>query len=306
MVDQLPAFPVDSIDKWKDYFDRLLNEKNKCVVILPYYGEFGHFILHYVRCVEYIKAETKIVCCYPGDESFFPSATGFYYDWQNPFHDNERCGFRDRWFFTEDINETPIEKQLRQRLLTIFREYEHIRIDYPMPLERLVITDVPFRIKQLDEAIAPKLDVVICARHRQPINSKEDSSLRNWPYWEQLISGLAENGYKIGIVGKEYSTFQFSNASLVKSWNFPNETKFMFNMLTNCRLFIGTDTGPTHLATWLARQLIIFRLQDGSPDFLTNVVEPVTARLGKRCLRMDESWDDPYNILRKALNMLKE
>ena len=67
------------------------------VLVLPFYGEFGHFIYSFIRQVQMINAPNKIVCCKPGDEYYFPSAHGFFYDWSDPFSDDQKCGYRNVW-----------------------------------------------------------------------------------------------------------------------------------------------------------------------------------------------------------------
>ena len=76
---------------------RLTEEPFNQVVILPHYGEYGHFLMTHVRVVHQVKARVKVVCCRPGEELLFPSASDFYYEWNSIFVDKERRGLRNEW-----------------------------------------------------------------------------------------------------------------------------------------------------------------------------------------------------------------
>jgi hypothetical protein len=75
-------------------------------------------------------------------------------------------------------------------------------------------------------------------------------------------------------------------------------------MLAYCHLYIGTDTGPTHLAAALAKRLLLFRLEDGSPDLLSAVTVPTASLRGATCVVLEKAWEHPELIYLKAMDLL--
>jgi hypothetical protein len=62
-------------------------------IFLPNAGiEFGHTVMTGIRIVEFSRATEKIVCCRPGEQVLYPSATGFCTDWTDPIPDAKRVG----------------------------------------------------------------------------------------------------------------------------------------------------------------------------------------------------------------------
>ena len=55
--------------------------KTEYVCFLPWWGEFGWYIMNHVKRVHGYNHSKKIVCIKFGHECLFPSAHDFYYDW---------------------------------------------------------------------------------------------------------------------------------------------------------------------------------------------------------------------------------
>src|SRR5665213_2038721 len=76
-----------------DRFHALLDHgADQPCLFLPHLGEFGHKIMTGIRIVHWHKASEKIVCCKPGEEVLYPSATQFVTDWKSPITDAMTVG----------------------------------------------------------------------------------------------------------------------------------------------------------------------------------------------------------------------
>lgn len=69
--------------------------------------------------------------------------------------------------------------------------------------------------------------------------------------WESVVSYLTQNGYKVVVVGDE-------NNALPNTINFNKSIRQLISLIYNCSLFIGIDSGPSHIATSLKKSAIIF------------------------------------------------
>ena len=61
-------------------------------IFAPFMGEFGFYINTYLRFVHYFNCPEKIVCCRRGEESLFPSADKFCYDWDDFRKEKDKLG----------------------------------------------------------------------------------------------------------------------------------------------------------------------------------------------------------------------
>ena len=81
----------------------------------------------------------------------------------------------------------------------------------------------------------------------------------------------------------------------------------MLEMLKNTRLYIGTDTGPTHLAAILRTPMILFRNihETISPDMVKVSILPIARREGFEVQVVADGWDQPKYVLKATQNFLK-
>ena len=128
------------------------------ILVLPYYGEFGHFVNSFIRQVHYLHAPAKIVCCRPGEEVYFPSATGFHYDWSDPFDPEQKVGYRDRWPPTTTFPLTTEEIALIDRLGRQFGEYQITLLTQLLTPTQVVAMPVPIIARS---AALPRFDIVV-------------------------------------------------------------------------------------------------------------------------------------------------
>lgn len=279
-----------------------LLRSDKPVVILPFYGEFGWFLLSYVRMVHYFEASQKIVCCHRGDESYFPSATAFYYDWKDLFDDSARQGFRNEWPIAAPRRVFAAEQELKDKLTQLYADHDLVRFDYPIPLHLLKYFPMPVLDPQT--SIDTQVDIVVCARRRLTPTRPSDQE-RNYPHWLEILQPLVDQGYSVGMIGKRETSFSFDQITTA-AWEFPHSTDAMISMLQNSRLYIGTDTGPTHLATLLRRPQIVFRYEGDAenPDLLRAVVQRIAQHEGFYVKIVDNAWTQPNEVVHAAIKYL--
>jgi len=207
------------------------------VVFLPFVGEFGCMILYHIRFVHTYPAPRKIVCCRRGEEVFYPSAAEFDYDWQLDLPDTARSKIGER------VMQDPLWAGLVNR---ISQKHEAI----PVPSQYCYDYHVKFPVSpRRRRGLA--VDVVLAPRVRQ------FQSQRNFNRWEELADAIAANGFSVGCVGKEDTSLRI-RASSLNSWDCPDPTDAMIEMLGSCRAYVGTDTGPTHLAGFMDVPMVLF------------------------------------------------
>lgn len=283
---------------------RLKSEPSTPAVILPFYGEFGWFLTSYVRLAHYLQCPRKVVCCRRGDEVFFPSAAGFFYDWADIFTDPQRCGFRNEWPIRPVTSLTPEERQLEKKLRTAFPDHQQIRFEHPLPPE--LVPYFPIEIKPPGR-LPIRVDVVICARRRFPTGISSDRGERNFPRWQEIIDPLVAAGYSVGLIGRRETSTPLAGA-VVASWDFARCTDAMVQLLLNARLYIGTDTGPTHLAALLKTPMVVFRntRETVSPNMISASVLPLAVLGGFPAQVIAGGWDFPEKVVAAALHFLEQ
>ncbi len=261
------------------------------VVILPYYGEFGHFVNSYIRQVEYIGATHKIVCCHPGDEIYFPSANGFYSEWIEKYSANERVGYRNCWPPSAAYVPDADEEELVERLV---RRFPGHRILYlAEPLDDPQVVDMPIRIAGGSVPI-PRLDIAVCCRRR-----KWDE-YRNFEQWDDVLAPLAAAGFAIGVVGEKETSCDFEFLRF-RSWEYSPNSLAVVDAISTARLYIGTDTGPSHLAAIVAQALLLFRNETcPNKNYLRDLVSVVAGKRGIPVTYLEDGWTDPAQITRAA------
>lgn len=197
-------------------------------VYLPWRGEFGTMIMHHVRFVHGDTADRKVVCCRKGDEALFPSATSFFYGWEQ---------------VEDKVKNTKLLKSEEQRVY-LEKLTEELKKEYPdheivaSPLKSLVRKDWDFTPKPIVKRQL-KADIVVAPRFRQ------HGTHRNYKYWPETVDLLKEAGFSVAAIGMK-STSVETNAD-IKSWDYDNMDATL-ELLRNCELAVTTDSGMAHLA----------------------------------------------------------
>lgn len=258
------------------------------VVILPFYGEFGHLVLDHVRYVHALPAVEKVVCCERGQECLFPTATGFVYDWKHPLADSSRAGSGSIWQGDHSCAEA--DEKLCRRLRLSYPCHSLVRPSYGNHW------DIAPRIKFLPQArhSLPPVDVVVGARNRKMGTS------RTFPHWASVVVSLKEAGFRIGQAGAKGTSLDLNADTF--AWDHPDgPTAGTIDLLSHCRIYTGTDTGPTHIAALMDVPMVVFRISDGTPDYLA-LNQKVTKGPFRRL--SEAVWKDPAEVVETILKAL--
>jgi hypothetical protein len=219
---------------------RLREGTGKKCLFMPSYGEFGWNILFAARMVHFTQSSYKIVCCRRGFECLYPTANEFYYDWINPIPDEERQGTcRDKTHrFPEIMAKFPDATPISVMGLSFAQE----RLPF-CPGTGLKIEP---RIKR-----GLKADICIGTRFRKMGEQK------NYVGWEQVASYLTSKGLTFAIIGSNESSYDLEG-SICMSGDYC-DLDAAVELLQNCKLFIGTDSGAAHLAALVNHSPIIIQ-----------------------------------------------
>jgi hypothetical protein len=282
-VDESWYGPVAGVDR----IPKLANmDRSARVVIAPYFGEFGWMVMNYIRYVEAHPAKEKIVCCQKGMECLFPSATGFFTDWANPIPDKERAG-DDRY---GDSAEWKLEDR---RVRTICQQqypgFSFVRPHYDAHWNSAAVRALPSVRRKL-----PAVDVAIAVRVR------DCDPCRNYPHWPKVVAALKEHGLTVGLVG---TTDLEGIAVNAKAWGHPDgPTAGSVDLLRHCRLYLGSDSGASHLAALCnAPMAVMFT------GCSTALDQRWAMQAGNKTLcelLPNEAWDDPGSVIARVKGLM--
>jgi len=229
---------------------------DKPTLFTPNYGEFGPVPDKIIPLVHYFDSPHKAVCCKRGDEVFYPTASEFYYDWEDYIEDEYRWGV----FAYKNKSKNPkIDEHVRiyheqfQKILDQYGSqftYIHIwkfQVDhlwneygcqFPVSLQPLITRHI-------------QADIVISPRNRK---SRPENNLM---IWDQFIEAMHTHGHSVGSIGVKHYSLELAHCD-VNSWDYEDNSSAVVEMLQNCKLYVGLDTGSSHLASLLSVPMIVF------------------------------------------------
>lgn len=239
---------------------------NKPVVFLPNYGEFGPVMGKIISIVHFCNAPKKIVCCKPGEEAYYPSAS-YYYDWIYDLVDDEH-----KWgSFTK---RKLVYKGREKRVNLKYGEYKQRAADDCDRIKKYFGPDYeyipPWSFDVLDWAwtqdyshlfrfeLKPlvekqlNVDVVISPRNKK---ARPDNNFDQWPIF---VKALSENGFSVGLVGSKESSHLVDGYKYA-SWENEDNASACIELIKKCKLFVGLDTGTSHLAAFISVPMIVFQ-----------------------------------------------
>lgn len=202
-------------------------------VYLPFIGEFGWYLLTFVLRINGDPAENKIVCCKRGHECLFPTASGFYYDWQD-IDDSRKAGIYED--FSHEI-------ALKERIKA------HLGIDdieWSSPStngwhDKLSYAEHTF-IPKCNFPLDLKADIVITPRHRQ-MDIRRNWTQENWQY---IVDRLNERNISVAVCGTRDTTFHLNNVKYA-SYNHVDVASDV-ELMTNAKLVITQESGLQYLS----------------------------------------------------------
>lgn len=265
--------------------ERLLNSTEEPCLFLPSLAEFGHFILTHVRQVFFHNSRERIICCRPGEEVWFPSRhsdqkTRFFTDWVDPIPDHRRAGsIRAAVAWPHIQKMFPNHHPVVAGNLTMEEEWMEIFADQQIPY-------------------APKrrglhVDVVLGIRQR------EYMPIKNWQHWQWLTDKLRAKGLTVGVVGRKETAFVPEGVEAF-SGDY-KDSDAGIEMIQNCRLYCGSDTGVSHMAASLNANMVVFRCPQGGRDFI-----PIMQAQNKnRTYEVMDGWDSPSSVLAAITDFLQ-
>ena len=252
-------------------------------LFLPFVGEFGHLIMTHMRIVHFSRASRKIVCCKPGQEVLFPSADECVTDWTDPITDRHRVGtLRDKTLaWPELLARFPAAVPVAAGGMTFTQEVHCIRPDQRIPLRP--------RLRGL------WTDVVIGTRKRDFAPEK------NWPHWPAVARALHAAGYSLAVIGDRATSIDLPY-QVYHSGDLDADASI--ELLQNCSLYLGTDSGSAHLAATVGAPMAVLRLVDSRHRDLRPRMEQVNP--GRVVSLADDCWDKPQKVIDASLQLLRD
>lgn len=265
-----------------EFLARLDEGAGRPCLFLPFVGEFGHLIMSHVRLVHWHKASEKIVCCRRGEEVLFPTASAFITNWVDPIPDLERVGTHrtnpPQWPDLLRVAQTMGCHPIQVGGLSLAQELHPIE-----PEQRI-------EFRPLLRGL--RADVVIGTRKR------EFAPEKNWQHWQRVADALEDASLTFAVIG-EKSTSEDLTGQECHTGDL--DTDAAIELLQNCRLYIGTDSGGSHLASTVGCPMLVFREpRNGMRDFVPRMqlVNP------GRVEHLADGWDEPDAVIARALAIL--
>ena len=213
------------------------------LIILPCILEFGFRILKDIRYC-YKLPNKKLVFIDRGMEALYPNCE-YCYDF-NQVKDWQRgTGNKYRWLWEK------YDTELKFRFSISHPDWKPIRVleayhkcGDAVYRNSWTTTNIKFPLKVNN--YFSSYDVIISPRYRLIASNRNLN-------WDSLISNLS--GYKIGIAGHPDTSTKYTYTS---AWEHPDGTTAgTIDMLGNCKVYIGGDSGVSHLAAFMGIPSII-------------------------------------------------
>lgn len=201
---------------------------------LPWRGEFGWMLNCFVKKFHADSSPNKIICCKPGHEALFPTASHFFYDWQD-VPDNHKAGVYDV------TDEDQIMEKVKSNFQTEEIEFIHLsEVGWRNKHDFAKYTFIPKSIHNHNRNM--KVDVILCPRKRQI------DAHRNWTQdkWQQVANELSNSGITVGVCGARETSFHLQNVGY-KSYDYIDVDSDI-ELINNSKLVIAQDSGLLYLS----------------------------------------------------------
>ena len=260
-------------------------------VILPWRSEFGTMMMHYVRFVHGFRhvANNLVVCCRKGDEALFPTATSFFYDWEQVPDAQKNTAL-----LKSSSNANYLD-QLQERLQEKFNGYTIVAPPLKTRIDR-----------EWDFTPAPKIkrglhaDIVIAPRYRK------HGEHRNFQHWATVAEALLGQGYDVAAIGMKETSVDIPGLTEY-SWDY-DSLDASLELIQNCRLVVTTESGMGHLAVLAGAPLKIIYdrkgREAGHPTWRWNLPH-MQAYSKNHCEPILLGWNDPAKVVNDINAYLK-
>lgn len=199
---------------------------------LPWRGEFGWMIMSFVKKFHADPAPDKIICCKRGHECLFPTAIGFFHDWDD-IPDSQKAG----------VYEVTDEEIIKQRVIENFPNQliEFVPLSEVGWHNKHDFAEHTF-IPESKRKLGLKTDIVITPRKRVI------DEHRNWTQenWQLVVNGLNHHGITVGICGNAETSFNIANV-VYKSYNYIDVDSDI-EMMNNAKLVVTQESGMQYLS----------------------------------------------------------
>ena len=217
----------------------------ECCCFLPFIGEFGWYIMTYVKRFHYFDHQNKMVCCKPGHECLFPTASGYYYDWQD-VSDSCKAG----------ILQNEKEDEIKAGILSFnLKHMNYADTHFVSPSEvswdeKASLAAFNF-IPQARKDHSISADIVIAPRNRT-IDAQ-----RNWTKdkWQTVVDALVAKGITVAICGTKETSFDLNGVSH-RSWDYIDVDTDV-ELMNKAKLVIVQESGLAYLSYLCKRPTIL-------------------------------------------------
>jgi hypothetical protein len=272
---------TDPTPEIAELLGKLNDGAGKPCLFLPFVGEFGHQVMSHMRLVHFHRATEKIVCCRRGEEVLYPSATHCFTDWPDIVPDAKRIATMRSHRFSWPCIEAqfPDHHPVETSPLTPAQEIYAIKPDRPIPFRPIVRglrADIVFGVRRRD--YAPE---------------------RNWAHWQRVADHLSRAyGYSFAVIGAKETSHDLHGQSFHSR---DYDTDAAIELLQNCRLYIGQDSGNSHLAATVGSRMVLFREQKSGSRDLTGRMHQVNPQ---KIDVVPGGWIGPGSVVDAAVSAL--
>ncbi len=214
---------------------------NTHVCFLPFRGEFGWYLMTYVKRFHAFNHENKIACIKHGHECLFPSAKHFFYDWGDIL-DNKKAGI-----IPMQDGET-IKRKVKQQFGT-----DDIYFSSPTDAgwpEKTSLSGHTFIPKNIN-SFGLNVDVAITPRFRKI------DILRNFPkeYWQYIVDGIVKEGYTVGVCGQKDTSSNLKNITHKAFEHIDVDSDV--EIMNNAKVVISQESGLLYLSFLCKRPTLV-------------------------------------------------
>lgn len=241
-------------------------------------------IMCFIKKFHADPSSNKIICCKPGHECLFPTASKFFYDWQD-IPDSQKAGA------AQVADEGEIKQKIKNWLPNEQIEFVPLsEIGWHNKHQFAQHTFIP----QSKHKLGLVTDIVITPRNR------DIDPQRNWTKlnWQKVVNILRKEGVTVGVCGARETSFRLKSIKL-KSYDHIDVDSDV-EMMNNTKLVVTQESGMQYLSFLCERPT--FCIDHYHKDFGADLHRnPNVAFENPR-----DVWDDPDKLANMILDFLKE